>query len=142
MQNSPKIPWKGYISITVVALTISVYLMIDRGVFAQTDIAEIYKLLCDAFFVPGIIFSCLGVLVAVSNEGFFDIFSYSMRIFVDSFTRNKNFRNEYQTYFDYTRRNKEKNTNVKFVLHVGLAFIAIGTIFNILFYSVYVPSQV
>ena len=139
MQSKHKIDWKGYFSITVVSLAISIYIMFDKALFSQTDIAQIYKILCDAFFVPGILFACFGVMLGISNEGFFDIFAYSMHLFVDNFTKSKNFRAQYETYFDYTRRDREKNTNMKFVFHVGLAFLVIAIIFNLLFNSVYVP---
>ena len=140
MQTKHKINWRGYISITVVCLAITIYLLIDRNAFGQTEISETYKLICDAFFVPGIIFTCFGTLLAISNEGFFDIFTYSFRMMFDTFTKSKNFRSEYETYFDYTRRNRESNTNVKFALHVGLVFVAISIIFNLLFYATYVPE--
>ena len=140
MHNSNhKIPYAGYISSIIAQSIITVYILWDKNIMGQTDIAEIYKILCDAFFVPGILFTCLGVIIEVSNSGFFNIFSYSMRLFFDSFTKSRTFRSEYETYFDYTvmKTNKEKVTT-SYILFTGLLFIGIGVIFNLLFYKVYV----
>lgn len=139
MRNKHKIPYKGYISSIIAEGIITAYILWDKNIMGQTDIAEIYKILCDAFFVPGILFACLGVMIEISNAGFFNIFSYSMRLFADRFTKSRNFRNQYETYFDYTvmKSNKEV-VPTYYILHTGLLFIGIGAIFNYLFFKVYV----
>lgn len=37
------------------------------------------RVFCDAFFIVGMLYFCIGALIWVSTTGFFDIFSYAFR---------------------------------------------------------------
>ena len=99
--------------------------------------AEKYRLLSDAFTIPGVVIALLGVLVFVSNEGAFEGISYAVGYAVKMlmpFSRDR----RHERYADYVERKREKG-GVKgygFLFVVGAAYLAASAICIALFYSV------
>ena len=93
---------------------------------------EIIEIICDGFFVSGILLSCFGVLIFCSSQGAFDGISYLFHIlFVGHNWSKTNFKDR-QTYREYVEEKNSKRANgmkIRFVLIVGLVFIAISLIF-------------
>lgn len=138
MKDQYKLQWKEYLVTISAAGALAVYILYYKGIFHMTAQVDIYRILCDAFFVPGILLTCLGVLVEIANSGFFYIFGYSTRLFFDHFTKKKKFRHEYDSYFDYTTtKRKMKKAPTSFVLKTGILFMGISAVFAVLFYGVY-----
>lgn len=120
------------IGIGMVALFLS-----TRDFGALTSQAERYRLLTDAFTIPGTVILCVGLLVWVSNQGMFNGIAYAL-----SYTLRRlipGLGNKHERYYDYVERKREKGgvTGYGFLLITGAAFLAVACIFMALFYRVY-----
>ncbi len=99
--------------------------------------AERYRILADAFTIPGVILMLCWVLVWLSGEGAFEgisyAFSYAFRMLVPGGAKNP------ERYSDYVLRRREKGRlkGVGFLFFTGAAFFIVSIIFIMLFYSVY-----
>lgn len=103
---------------------------------AQTD-AERYRILADAFTIPGVVIFLCGVLVAIANEGTFEGLSYVMTYAIKMLIPGGG--KKHEKYGDYVERRREKG-GVKgygFLLITGGVFLALAAVFIALFYSVY-----
>lgn len=116
---------------TFVVALCSLLIMIVQGLFNTTDYQTIMKILTDAFFAPGIIAVCFGLLIVASNGGTFYIFSYGMASFANLFRKDRS-KMRYKTYYDYKEAMKDQQKPYGFILIVGLAFVAISMIFMII----------
>lgn len=99
-----------------------------------TEAVDRYRLLCDAFTIPGVILMMVGALVWISGEGMFDSLSYLGRSIFWIFNQAKPVR-----YYDYIQ---EKRANRKkggwgFLVITGAVFTAVALVFMALFYQVY-----
>lgn len=113
-----------------------VYIYIAARDFAAEPLMEKYRILCDAFTIPGILFLMVGILIAISNEGTFDglmyALSYAAKALIPLFGR------EHERYYDYVeRKRKNRAGGYGFIFIVGAAFMAVAIVFLILFYSLY-----
>lgn len=116
----------------VCGLALFIFVIVTRDLFKQTDKKEIYRILSDATFIPGVIVGGVGLLVFLSNEGAFDIISYGMIMFFGKFKKNINER-RYDSYYDYKvakRGNKKSFANI---LLVGVFFLLFAVLFVILY---------
>ncbi len=95
-----------------------------KDVFAQTEPARIFHILCDAFFAVGTVMCCAGLLILSSNEGTFDIIVYGVSSFIDLFRQTS--RKKYDTFFDYRESRSDKKISFGFLLICGLVFLAIS----------------
>ncbi len=129
--------WKNFLISSFVALVITGTIALAKNGFAQADATESMKIFCDAFFVSGVVFICLGALVYCSNKGAFLAFRYLIHITLVTHNWSRTKFKDRQTYKDYR---EEKLANPKdvpsYLLHVGLVFTAISVIFLILYYNV------
>ena len=74
--------YKTYVITVLVGLAVSVYICFSRNIFGAETVADVITILSDAFFVPGILFLCLGLILYAANEGIFNAVSYGMKILV------------------------------------------------------------
>ena len=98
--------------------------------------AERYRMLCDAFTIPGVLLIASAALIALSNEGSFTGISYSMGHLFRQLIPGMGLKQE--TYGDYLeRREGKKVKGYGFLLQVGLVFMAVALLFYALFYHVF-----
>ena len=101
-----------------------------------TELVEKYRLLTDAFSIPGIIFIMVGCLVFVSTDGFFDMITFGLskaKSMLIPFSKKSD-----ETYYDYKQRKaKNRLTGYSFLFFTGLAFLLVAIVFLILFFRVY-----
>ena len=116
---------------TLVVGLLSLFIMWMKDLFIQTDSQEIMKILTDAFFAPGMIAVCFGLLIVASNGGTFHIFSYGLSSFANLFRKDRT-KMRYKTFYDYKEAMKDEKKPYGFILIVGLVFIAISMIFMII----------
>jgi len=95
---------------------------------------EIMHILCDSFFVPGVILAGVGLIIFASNGGVFDMLAFATIKFFDLFK--KDAKGKYKDYYDYREAKKDRKTKMSFMLIVGLAYIAVSVIFLIVYYNV------
>lgn len=122
-------------------ISIAICVLLGAWYLSQYELSslttvELYKALCDAFTIPGMMFVLSGMLVAVSNEGALDgvgyVLGYAVRMLIPGRHHEK------RTYRDYVDAKREKRVKgYGFLFIVGGICMAISLVFLVLFYSVY-----
>lgn len=95
------------------------------------------RLLSDSFFVPSVVFISVFLLSWISNDGFFDMFSYSFKKFgARMFRKNPKYTNVPKTFYEYRLlKHEDKPASVSYLAWVGLANLVLGVLFIILHLS-------
>ena len=122
---------------TFVAVLIASTVINLHGYDEAVTAADKYRILSDAFTIPGVVLMLCSLLVFVSNQGIFDGISYALRYAVRSLIPGLGHKQE--RYSDYIERKREKGgiAGYAFLFHVGLVFCLIALVFIGLFYSAY-----
>lgn len=95
---------------------------------------EIYRLLCDALTVPGVLLLCAGALVWVSNLGALDGLRYGLRLAYRALIPGKRLQKE-ESYHDFVVSRREKQVKgYGFLLISGIATVALSLLFLGLYY--------
>ena len=100
--------------------------------------AELYRILCNAFTVPGMTFILLWALIWLVGQGALlslgYALSYAMRMLIPRMAEKYG---RYETYAEYIERKTEKGKpkGYAFLFFVGLVFMAVAIISLILFYK-------
>lgn len=118
-----------YIITTIIGLVVTLLILFSKKIFQQDKLSEIYKILTDAFFVPGVLIFGFGLLVYSSNQGTFDIVSYGMKAFFNLFRTKPQ---KQVTYYEYKLAKHEHDKPIVFFLIVGGGFLIVSMIFMIL----------
>lgn len=122
-------------STAFVVLTGMIYLRLQG--FEEAELVDRYRLLCDAFSVPGVLLIMFGALVWASNEGALLGVSYVARQAVFALIPGKRLERE-EKYGDYVARKRDNQvTGYGFLFYTGLVALGIAGIFMVLFYLVY-----
>ena len=122
-------PWLIELGLAVV---IFIAVAISQGVFTQSDPLQIYSGLCDAFFVPGALLCCFGVLAFCAKDGAYDIFAYAMRRLKSLFLPFS--KEKYQRYYDFKLEKEARRGKGKpYALVIGLGFLAAAGLCLILY---------
>ena len=95
-----------------------------KDIFAQTEAVKIFHILCDAFFVVGVVITGVGLLVFSNNEGTFDMLVYGVSSFFDLFRKVS--KKKYPTFYDYRVSRQGKKIGFGFMLLCGIFFLVIA----------------
>ena len=98
----------------------------SKDLFAQTTAVAVYHILCDSFFVVGVVITSIGLLILSTNEGTFDMLVYGMKAFVDIF-RKESVR-KYDNFYDYRMSREDKKLPFGFLLICGVFFLAVSMV--------------
>ena len=99
---------------------------------------ERWRILCDAFTIPGLTCIMVGFLMMIANEGFFDMLSYACSKAVGMLLPGRGFSDDGEKYYDYVQRKKDKRaTGFGFLFVVGGVLMAFALLFLFLFYRLY-----
>ena len=99
---------------------------------------ERWRILCDAFTIPGLTYIMVGFLMMIANEGFFDMLSYACSKAVGVFLPGRGFSDNGEKYYDYVQRKKDKRVSgFGFLFVVGGVLMAFALLFLFLFYRLY-----
>ena len=112
--------------------------VLDLHGFTQAQtLADKYRILADAFTIPGVVILLSGVLVLIANEGMFEGISYAVSYAVKMLIPGVS--KEQERYADYVERRREKGPvkGIGFLFVTGGVFMAAALLFIALFYSVY-----
>ena len=127
---------KGIITKYFIALAVGAAMcltVIYANDLATHTLVDKYRILTDAFSIPGIILIMVGALVYVSTEGFFDMLSYALGRFAKTLIPFSEKSKE--TFLEYkTRKSQERFTGYSFLFFTGIAFLVVAGVFMILFY--------
>ena len=124
-----------YIITSVIGLGVAAWVIFGKGILSKTELSEIYHILCDGFFVPGIILLGFGLLVIASNGGTFDMIVFGTRKFFDLFRRNPSTKLT-STFYEYRKAKSEVKLEFLFLIIPGLVLLIISMVFLILYYNV------
>lgn len=128
-----------YVITSAVGLVAALILCVSRGVFTAKTAADVYVGLSDAFFVPAVFMLGVAGLSFASANGAFYPLGYALRTLfsVHNWSKKHKFA-ERQSYGDYVEAKRENIPKFPFeLLWVGLAMLAIATLFLHLFNLVY-----
>ena len=137
MSNRTKVNLAKYGITSAIALAMIWVYCSSRDLFQQ-PIMERWRILCDAFTIPGLTFVMIGFLIMVANEGFFDMLSYAASKAVGIFLPGRGFSDDGETYYDYVQRKREnRRMGFGFLFVVGCILMAFALLFLMLFYRLY-----
>ncbi len=122
-----------YLIAILIGAGISLAVMGARGIFAEERAVQVMAILSDAFFVSGIILTCVGLIIFAGNGGVFDMLAFSMVLFFSLFR--KNLERKYKDFYEYREAKKGTKRSLAFLLIVGLCFIALAGVFLALYYT-------
>ena len=109
----------------------------SRNLFLQSEM-ERWRILCDAFTLPGLTYIMIGFLIMVANEGFFDMLSYAFSKAVGMFLPGRGFSEDGEKYYDYVQRKRENRAKgFGFLFLVGGVLMAFALLFMFLFSRCY-----
>ncbi|MBQ8368654.1 MAG: DUF3899 domain-containing protein [Clostridia bacterium] len=126
--------------ITAAAAGLITWTTLELHGFAYlTSDAERYRLLADAFTIPGVSLIMVWLLVLVSGEGIFDGIGYALSYTVTTLLPGMG-NKKAEAYADYIERKQAARAgrmSCAFLWHVGAAFMIPAAVFIVLFYGVY-----
>jgi hypothetical protein len=124
---------------TFLALSLAYFYVSVRVDFSNMEATprmELYRIICDAFTIPGLVLIMLGCLMSLSNTGALDGLGYVGSIAVKMLLPGGALKMErYKEYLERRRQNRIKGYG--FLYLVGFGCMAISLIFMALFYSLY-----
>ena len=139
MSSSLKKNLIKYCVTTVGALALAffyVYVRVDFADPGATALMEWYRILCDAFTIPGLILLMFGCLMSLSNAGAMDGLGYvvvnGLKMLIPGGAMKME---RYKEYLERRRENRVKGYGFLYV--VGIGCMAVALIFMALFYGIY-----
>lgn len=117
-----------------VSLTITIAVLIIKGVFSSTSIKETAMILSDSFFLGGALMLVATGLVWASDHGVSDGIGYS---FSKLFSlRKRDYEEHKESYSEYKDRKHARKSSVIEFLIAGLGFVAISVVFLLIYLGV------
>lgn len=124
-----------YLITAAVGLVIALTIICVKDVWHQSSVKTVMQILSDAFLVPGVIITGVGLIIFASNGGVFDMLAYAVRMFFDLFRRDLSTR-KYKDFYEYRQAKKDKKRDMGFMLRTGLPFIVLSIIFVIVYSTI------
>lgn len=123
--------WSQYIITICVALLLVLCVLMIQNTFEHNG-SLLLSELCNAFFVPGVLILCFGLLLWASNGGAFDMLSFAITKLFDLFKKDLT-KVKYRTFYDYREAQRDKKRSFSCYIIVGAFFIAISIVFFVLY---------
>lgn len=128
--------YKEYAVTTAIALAVGLLIALSRGIFSAESLDMVITIISDAFFIPGVLLVCVGLIVYASNEGLFLAISYGFKTIGRTITAKKEEKLMEEKYHEYYARQIEKKTKCKHFLIVGAVFVVISLIFVVIYFAI------
>ncbi|NLW70477.1 MAG: DUF3899 domain-containing protein [Eubacteriaceae bacterium] len=106
------------------------------GAFSQGEINKTFFVLCDASFIPAMLYIVTGLVIVIANDGFFDAFTYASRKF--SYLINKDYEDKLkkdEPFHEYKKNRHRANVPAKPVLLTGFCFLVLSSLCLLAFYK-------
>lgn len=135
MKKEVKISLIKY-SISIVIAVGLIALYFGERDFAGASVVEQYRMLCDAFFIPAILFLMIGGLVWASSKGAMDGISFLAQNFIRAIIPGARAKMP-QKYYDYLQERSERRKQISsylFLFVIGGICFAVSLVFLYLFY--------
>ena len=136
MKQETKETLRNYAICVGIEAVIAFLVIWSKGFFAHSAAVNI-QILSDAFFVAGILMTLYAAMVFISDEGGLIGIGFVLRNAVLAFVPMGRARHE--KYADYRARkmSQSKKHNNSYVLVTGLAFLFVGIVFTVIWYTVF-----
>ena len=136
MKQETKETLRNYAICVGIEAVIAFRVIWSKGFFAHRAAVNI-QILSDAFFVAGILMTLYAAMVYISDEGGLIGIGFVLRNAVLAFVPMGRARHE--KYADYRARkmSQSKKHNNSYVLVTGLAFLFVGIVFTVIWYTVF-----
>ena len=127
--------WKPYaVTFAIGAIIALGVLTIDNAFSAKLSSLDRVRILSDAFFVPGALIFCVGMMIFVAGKGSFDGLAYSLQFAKRELLRFlPQMRDKMETFADYKARKAEKKTPYRYLLVAGGVYLLLGLLFTVIF---------
>ena len=110
-----------------VGLVLGLVTFIVQGGFAAREQEPLWRAVCDALTVPGVLLTCMGLLSFVSEQGAFDGLSFGVCKAFGQILSEKRRNAMPKTYYDYVTAKREKQrSKPRTTLFVGLGFLLLA----------------
>ena len=122
---------------SVVALAIAYSVAVVQGFTPEMEAMWWCRCFSDGLFVSALLFSGIGLMVWVTNTGFFDIFSYGFSSLLVLFTALRNPK-DHKHYYEYKCEREAKREGKswpKSMLFIGIACLALSMLLVVLYYQ-------
>lgn len=137
MSKEGKIRLLKYGISVLICLAIGVGYLLAKNI-ANQELVDVYRLLSDAFTLPGLLFLFSGAMVWLANQGSLDAIGYLVTAVVRFLIPGGHLKHE--KYGDYVARRREKNvTGYGFMFVVGLVCMVGSLLFSWLYSQVHGP---
>ncbi len=111
-------------------------IMWSRGIFASQNVESVMACISDGFFVVGLLFAGIGLLLVISSTGLFDMMGYAFKSLIYLFTPRTIDRSR-GDFYEYKMRKKEQRRAVPLhILWVGIAYVVLALILLGVYYAV------
>ena len=108
-----------------------VYAYIAPRDLASQTLIEQYHILCDAFTLPGMFMTLLGLMILMGNLGALDALSYAVHYLLHTFIP---LLGKGKSYIDYVMERREHRLHgYGFLFVVGLLLTAVGVVYLMLY---------
>ena len=126
--------WLGYVIVVAIEIGITAMILSTNHILSVGGKREVYRILSDAFGIPGIIMILIGVLTVISDSGEFYGIGYSFRYLGDRLMPGRSSKKplKYADYVDNKRSKPHASLRTYFLLP-GAGFAIVGLVFLILF---------
>ncbi len=109
---------------------------VDFSDLSGVTLLDWYRMLCDAFTIPGLLMLMFALLLTISNEGALDGLGYvavnGLKMLIPGAAT------KMERYLEYVeRRRKNRAKGYGFLYVVGAVFLTIAAVFLLLFYTLY-----
>ena len=123
------------IIIFVITTTLLILFFVWKKVFTgELEKQELYRVLCDGFFILSALYLGFAALQFVSSRGEFDSFRYGIKNLFHIHKPSKNFENSSQTYADYVlEKNETRRFKADIELYSGLVLLVVAIVFYLLY---------
>lgn len=122
-----------YIITAGIGLIFFIFIILSKDITNQENAKDVFHILSDAAFVPGILILGFGLLVVASNGGTFDMLAYGVIRFFDLFKSDVT-KTKHRTFYDYRMAKSENKSEFWYLVLVGLFYIGLAAIF-LIFYN-------
>ena len=108
-----------------------VYAYIAPRDLASQTLVEQYHILCDAFTLPGMFMTLLGLMILMGNLGALDALSFAVHYLLHTFIP---LLGKGKSYLDFVlERREHKARGFGFLFVVGLLLTAVGVVYLVLY---------
>ncbi len=129
----------GYLVCAAVGAGMAVWYAFANGIRTAEPAAEKYRILCDAFTIPGIVLLSVALLVLFSTMNAYDGIVFLLRNLRRSLIPGGRTKYPHETYYEFieSRKGRDKVRGYGFIAVTGALFMAAAAVFLILFFKAY-----